>query len=365
MQDLGSLWAIIGRSPVFSSLQASQCGRLISVMRERQIPEGATLYRQGQQGDALAIVVEGRLGIRLDQGDDRRRLTSIGPGQLVGEMSCLDPACRSATVMAELKTRLLELDRRLFLLLESEAPDLAAALVRGILRTVYDRTLEVDGLVAERLGHRLAPAGPGAEPPVRATSRPADHRHQDDLDVLRSEDVAVLQSAGSPVCWAAGETVCRQGAPARETWLVLEGEVEVHKDYTTGSRYLATRGPGRFVSDAAFSARRPHRDTCRTARPTRAIRFDREVHDRLETASSPLALRFLEQKAISAIRYLRILNRRLATLQAWEQQGLPDQISLDPDHTSGLTWDDPELDQCEVVVPEGLQDRRGGKKGDA
>ncbi|MDB4935607.1 MAG: serine/threonine protein kinase [Labilithrix sp.] len=68
---------------------------------------GATIVREGEQGDAAYIIVAGRCDIRKDLPSGTETLTSIGPGAVFGEMAIMTEGPRTATVVATERTTVL------------------------------------------------------------------------------------------------------------------------------------------------------------------------------------------------------------------------------------------------------------------
>jgi CRP-like cAMP-binding protein len=76
------------------------------------IPRGARLFREGEAGDALYLVVSGRLQIVTERSDGHElRLGDVGPGESVGEMALLSGEARMASARAEEDAELLRLSR--------------------------------------------------------------------------------------------------------------------------------------------------------------------------------------------------------------------------------------------------------------
>ncbi|MEL7371960.1 MAG: patatin-like phospholipase family protein [Myxococcota bacterium] len=64
------------------------------------IRRGAILFQQGELGDALYIVLSGRLEIRFDDGEEERIVGYVGRGEVVGEMSVFTEEPRTGTAVA-------------------------------------------------------------------------------------------------------------------------------------------------------------------------------------------------------------------------------------------------------------------------
>jgi CRP-like cAMP-binding protein len=84
----------------------------------------------------LYIVRAGEVAVQ--HGDDV--LARIGPGSVFGELAVLDPAPRSADVVATTNTDLLILDRTTLLDLMGRRPEVAADIITMLVRRLRDRT---------------------------------------------------------------------------------------------------------------------------------------------------------------------------------------------------------------------------------
>src|SRR5213592_4892952 len=70
-------------------------------MSENRLRRGEVLFHEGDAGDKLYIVLDGKVKLGRTSSDGRENLLAIlGPGQMFGELSLFDPGPRSATVTA-------------------------------------------------------------------------------------------------------------------------------------------------------------------------------------------------------------------------------------------------------------------------
>jgi lysophospholipid hydrolase len=111
-------------SPLFKNLSKPARAEMESSMQWILLPAGEALFREGDQGEALYLVVSGR--IRLVQNHDEaqegnslgarpeRLLVELGKGDTLGEMALLTHEPRSATAYAIRDTQLARLDRASF-----------------------------------------------------------------------------------------------------------------------------------------------------------------------------------------------------------------------------------------------------------
>jgi CRP/FNR family transcriptional regulator, cyclic AMP receptor protein len=86
---------------LFRGLDDEAARALGSSLTETKIRRGDVLFSEGDSGDRLYIVTEGKVKLGRTSSDGRENLLAIlGPGQMFGELSLFDPGPRSATVTA-------------------------------------------------------------------------------------------------------------------------------------------------------------------------------------------------------------------------------------------------------------------------
>ena len=200
--------------PLLARLPQQDMRALASRGRMRTYPAGTTIFSEGERGDSLHVVVEGRVRITVTSGSgDEATVAMVGPGDCFGELSLLDGRPRSASAVASTNTKTFVVTREAFTGWVNERP--AAAL--AILETLSLRLRRTDEALADLafldLAHRLAkqlialasmhtPEGaPRLEPPVR---------------------ISVTQGELSSMLGVSRESVNKQlNAFAREGWLTL------------------------------------------------------------------------------------------------------------------------------------------------
>lgn len=115
--------------------------------------DGEVIVRQGDVGDALFVIQEGRLEILSERQGKELRIRIAGKDELVGEMAVFEREVRSATVRALGEARVLTLDRKNFLRRINEDPSLAFRVVETMSRRVRELSAEIVRLKAA-LGER-------------------------------------------------------------------------------------------------------------------------------------------------------------------------------------------------------------------
>ncbi len=125
--------------PLFERLTTRQLMNLANEVREEQHDAGAVVFREGDPGDCLYLIVEGQ--VRVTRG--AMLLREQGPKSFFGEIAVLEGENRTATVAAATRVRLLRLDRDDLLRLMEELPAIAI----GICQTLSGRVSELTGRV--------------------------------------------------------------------------------------------------------------------------------------------------------------------------------------------------------------------------
>lgn len=118
--------------PLFADCGKRDLEEVGRVADEIDVPAGKVLIRQGATGDAFLIVVEGSLSVARDGNVVAR----LGPGDFVGEIALVDGGPRTATVTAEVPSRLLVVGHREFHSLLDAHPSLERQVLLALARRV-------------------------------------------------------------------------------------------------------------------------------------------------------------------------------------------------------------------------------------
>ncbi len=107
--------------------------------RRAVYPRGSEIFREGDAGKELFIIVQGRAGAYLRQPNGDIRLATFAPGTVFGELAILDSGPRSASVSAEDDVVCHVLSERDFAALSASAPAIAIKLLSGLGRELSAR----------------------------------------------------------------------------------------------------------------------------------------------------------------------------------------------------------------------------------
>jgi len=87
--------------PFFELLSTDQLRHLAAALEPIAWPGRDVIFEKGEPGDAMYIIVSGRVGISLgDTPSFEDFITELGPGEFFGEMAILDDQPRSASAVA-------------------------------------------------------------------------------------------------------------------------------------------------------------------------------------------------------------------------------------------------------------------------
>ncbi len=132
---------------VFAECDVDDLAAIAAVAREQAFKAGDRVYREGDPGDALYVVIEGETEARRNG----EIVMTTRAREAFGEVSLFDGAPRVTEVVAKTDTRTLVIDRRDFLDLLADRPELLTGVFRVLSR-------QLKSLVAE-LGTRRSTTG--------------------------------------------------------------------------------------------------------------------------------------------------------------------------------------------------------------
>ena len=120
--------------PLFESMDNDDVVALAAKLTDREFDVGETLFSQGDEGDAMYIIESGGVDIIAVPvaGKTKVTLASMYNGQYFGELSLLDGAPRSATIVTNKPTSMLSLEREDFVDFVRSRPDVALSIMHEL-----------------------------------------------------------------------------------------------------------------------------------------------------------------------------------------------------------------------------------------
>jgi CRP-like cAMP-binding protein len=117
---------LLAQVPLFSHLSRRHLRRLADSTTEQRFMEGASIVREGEEGDSFFVIVEGQATVRNAGG---KSVNQLLPGDFFGEISLLDGGARTASVVADTPMRVLVLKRNAFRKIVTEDSTVATKLL--------------------------------------------------------------------------------------------------------------------------------------------------------------------------------------------------------------------------------------------
>lgn len=92
---------------IFSRIPEECLGLMASRLKESFVEKGENIMQKGDIGTSMFIIIDGEVNVH----DGDRILSTLGARSVFGELAALDPEPRSASVTANTKTHLFEINR--------------------------------------------------------------------------------------------------------------------------------------------------------------------------------------------------------------------------------------------------------------
>lgn len=145
--DLQNLVQVIAQATeedsMNNALTPEQWDALSHYLLPLTLPAGQALFQQGTMDRTLYLIESGNLSVHYEDAKQRLRLAMIGPGTVIGEGAFFSHLPRSATVQANLESKLWSLPALRYTELSNRQPAVALGLV-----------MMAGAVLAKRLGNR-------------------------------------------------------------------------------------------------------------------------------------------------------------------------------------------------------------------
>lgn len=143
--------------PLFAVLDADERQSLAGSLMPRRILKGQPVFLQGDPGDEMYLLLEGRVRIACESLTGREiTLALLTDGGFFGEMALLDGEARSATALAEMPGQLLVLRRADFQAFLHGTPRAGIALLAFLSRRLRAANDKIQDLALLTVRQRLA-----------------------------------------------------------------------------------------------------------------------------------------------------------------------------------------------------------------
>jgi ATP-binding cassette subfamily B protein len=253
---------ILRRSAFFRFVPEDRYESVSALLREERLDFGELIVRQGDEADALYILVSGRARVikETEQGGEVA-LATLHPGDEFGEQGLLQGGKRTATVRCSTEVEVLRLDRSDFFPLLEQQPELKKAL------DLTARHRALHGFLYEFSNF-------GRLPP---------------------KALAALVEGMSPREFSKGERVIQQGDPAGPMFVIASGRARAFQQNNGAQRNLAFYREGDFFGELAILNGSARAASVEAASDVRLYALEPAVVHTLE-AQFPEFRRLLEER---------------------------------------------------------------------
>jgi CRP/FNR family cyclic AMP-dependent transcriptional regulator len=149
--------AILREHPIFGALDPDIIDRLASYSHSKMVAAGTTIFAKGDPGGSLFAVCSGtvRISNRSPEGKDAV-FNLINAGEIFGEIALLDGCPRTADALAMEDCELMVIDRRDFIPLVNDRPDIALRVIEVLCARIRHTSEQIEDMLFLDLPARLA-----------------------------------------------------------------------------------------------------------------------------------------------------------------------------------------------------------------
>jgi len=131
---------MLAQRPLFAGLSRKELNSVAALGVTLEISANAVLTEEGAIGQEAFLIVSGHAHCKVGE---QVEVANLGPGDLFGEMSLLDGARRSATVIADTDMTVTVFDRREFIRLVETSPMVAMKILAAMAARLRSADLEL------------------------------------------------------------------------------------------------------------------------------------------------------------------------------------------------------------------------------
>lgn len=148
---------VLDRAGIFQGLDAAVVETVVGRLRLVHFPKGHIVFSQGEPGDDLYIIVDGKVKIGRQAPDGRESLLALmGVSDMFGELSIFDPGPRTSTVTAITDVQAVSMDRTALRIWIEEWPEVAEQLLRVLARRLRRTNDNLADLIFTDVAGRVA-----------------------------------------------------------------------------------------------------------------------------------------------------------------------------------------------------------------
>ncbi|MFA7667066.1 MAG: cyclic nucleotide-binding domain-containing protein [Burkholderiaceae bacterium] len=142
---------------MLSSLSEPQIEALAAGSARRSFPRGRTIVAEGEPSQSLYILLAGRAKVQRSDADGKEVILAVlGSGDWFGEMSMIDDAPRSASVVTLEACEFMSIDKNSFRALLRQSPEICMAVMRQLVTRLREADRKIETLALLDVYGRVA-----------------------------------------------------------------------------------------------------------------------------------------------------------------------------------------------------------------
>jgi CRP/FNR family cyclic AMP-dependent transcriptional regulator len=149
--------AFLRRVPLLGSLSETQLDALAAGSVRRAFPKGRTIVAEGEPSQSLYILLSGRAKVQRSDSDGKEVILAVlGPGECFGEMSLIDDAPRSASVITLESCDFMAINKDSFKEILAENHDISLKIMKGLVKRLREADKKIETLALLDVYGRVA-----------------------------------------------------------------------------------------------------------------------------------------------------------------------------------------------------------------
>ncbi|MBC3179539.1 CRP-like cAMP-activated global transcriptional regulator GlxR [Corynebacterium lujinxingii] len=147
----------LARAGIFQGVDSEAVAALISEMDTVEFPKGTTIFEEGEPGDRLYIIVDGKIKLARHAPDGRENLLSVmGPSDMFGELSIFDPGPRTSSAVCVTDVTCATMDSTMLRQWIDNHPEISQQLLRVLARRLRRTNASLADLIFTDVPGRVA-----------------------------------------------------------------------------------------------------------------------------------------------------------------------------------------------------------------
>lgn len=136
---MNNLFPMQSDHPLFRYFTPEERDQIEGVAREMRIEEGGFLIREKERDSTLFTIEDGRLEIVVYTDGESKTIATVGPGDVLGEVSFIDDSPRTVSARAAEETRVFAWEREQLSAELSKQPELLAKFSIALCELLVER----------------------------------------------------------------------------------------------------------------------------------------------------------------------------------------------------------------------------------